>query len=144
MTSDTTKRKEINKRQAISRVNHENHGNHVRPKKKKKKKNVVHEMESILFSASAATLWRSHTKKKSVGLFSSVNSTKNTNIICGVRNERARARISEWLTPISSCERVAHVNTIRANSTYVFQINFTKLLQFHWLPEFSATCGNDF
>lgn len=30
MTPDTTKRKEINKRQAISRVNHKNHVNHVR------------------------------------------------------------------------------------------------------------------
>lgn len=41
--------------QAISRVNHKNHVNHIRPEKKTQK-NVVHEMESISFSAWAATL----------------------------------------------------------------------------------------
>lgn len=36
---------------------------------------------------------------------------------------RESARISEWLTTIS-WKRVAHVNTIHVNSTYVFHINF--------------------
>lgn len=112
-------------RLAISRVNHKN--------QVKKKCSVWNGKYYIcLFAATHL-----HIENQKIVIFLSLSfgrPKKKKKMLCW---ERGSVRISKWLTAIS-CKHVAHVSTIHVNSTYVFHINFSKLLQFHSVLDFSA------